>query len=398
MSMLQGERNNMATKLRVALNQRSVGALTVEKETIVWDRRLTGFGVRVYPSGTKVYIAQARGPHGTRRISLGRHGWLGTVEARRVAARAISKILGGEEPQAHRFGTRGGPTVAQAAEKYLTEHVAVHCKTRTLEIRETVIRLHILPALGRMPLTAVRLADALTLHHKLASMPTQANVVAITLSQIFRKAQLWGLVPPGTDPGAQVKLYRLRGRERFLTEVEVERLGRVLEEEHAHGRTLSSAIEAIRLLMLTGCRKNEIIKLRWTDVDLKARELRLRDSKTGPRVVPLSPAAVSLLEGLTQSAEGEWVIPGRKPGRHFTGLGAAWRRLRVRANLQDVRLHDLRHSFASTALALGESLPTIAKLLGHRRIESTARYAHLERSAVREAAERVAISLAKDIL
>lgn len=133
-------------------------------------------------------------------------------------------------------------------------------------------------------------------------------------------------------------------------------------------------------------------------MDLEGRELRLRDSKTGPRVVALSPAAVSVLEGLIQSAEGEWVLPGKIPGTHLNKLGNAWRRLRVRADLPDVRLHNLRHSFASTALALGENLPMIAKLLGHRRIGSTARYAHLEHNAVREVAERVATSLAKDIL
>lgn len=385
----------MATKQTVTLNQRSVAALTVEKDTVVWDRRLKGFGLRVYPSGTKVYIAQARGPGGSRRVSLGRHGWLGAAEARKAAVRAIAKIVAGEEPPSLR---PGGLTVARAAEKYLTEYVAVHCKPNTLRIRKNAIRLHILPALGRMPLAAVRPADALALHHALASTPTQANINAITLSQIFRKAQLWGLVPRGTDPCAQIKLYRLRGRERYLTGVEVARLGRVLEEEQANGRTPTSVIEAIRLLMLTGCRKNEILGLRWTDVDLEARELRLSDSKTGPRAVPLSPAAVSVLEGLIRSAETEWVLPGKIPGTHLNKLGNAWRRLRVRADLQDVRLHDLRHSFASTALALGESLPMIAKLLGHRRIESTARYAHLKRSAVREAAERVAISLAKDIL
>lgn len=385
----------MAMKSRATLTQRGVEALKVDREAVVWDRRLAGFGVRVYPSGTKVYVAQARGPNGSRRVSVGRHGLLRTVEARKAAARAIAGIVEGEQP---RGGGRGGPTVAQAAQRYLSEYAVPRCKPRTVQMRDSVIRLHILPALGRMRLTAVRPEHALALHHGLSSTPTQANIVAITLSQIFRQAQLWGLLPPGTDPCAQVKLYRQRRRERFLTGVEVERLGRVLKEEQAHGRTWPSAIEAIRLLMLTGCRKNEILSLRCTDVDLNGRELRLRDSKTGPRVVPLSPAAVSLLERVIQSAEGEWVMPGRKPGTHLKRLGNAWRRLRVRADLQDVRLHDLRHSFASTALAVGESLPTIAKLLGHRRIQSTARYAHLQRSAVREAAERVAISLAKDVL
>ena len=291
-----------------------------------------------------------------------------------------------------------GPTVAEAADKYLKEYLAVRCKPRTVQLRESIIRNHILPALGPRPLASVGRRDALALHHGLAATPTQANMVIVTLSQIFRKARLWGLAPPGADPCAHVRPYRQRRRERFLTGAEIARLGRVLEDELENGRTLPSAIAAIRLLMLTGCRKNEILTLRWTDVDLQLRELRLRDSKTGPRTVPLSPAAVRLLRDLPLHPDGVWVIPGRRPGAHLKKLGNAWRRLRARAELDDVRLHDLRHSFASRALALGESLPMIARLLGHRRIESTARYAHLARGAVRDAAERVATSLAEDVL
>ncbi|MCZ0952416.1 MAG: site-specific integrase, partial [Rhodospirillaceae bacterium] len=147
-----------------------------------------------------------------------------------------------------------------------------------------------------------------------------------------------------------------------------------------------------------GCRRGEILGLRWEDVDLESRELRLPDTKTGPRTVPLSPAAVKLLAGLPRYEGGPWVIPGRKPGTHLVRLGNAWRLLRKRAGLNDVRLHDLRHSFASSALALGESLPMIARLLGHRQIASTARYAHLAGAAVSAAAARVADSLAEDIL
>jgi len=389
----------VSKRRRRNINNRTVEALSVDKDTVFWDRRLAGFGVRAYPSGAKVYIAQARGPDGAKRVTLGRHGVLRAGEARRLAARSVGRIVAGQDPAPQRLGTRhSGPTVAEAAEKYLTGYAAVHCKPRTVQLRESVIRVHILPALGSRPLSSLTREDALDLHQRLASTPTQANTVIVTLSQIFLKSQLWGLVPPGTDPCAQVQLYRQRKRERFLTEAEISRLGRVLEEELQHGRTLPSAIAAIRLLMLTGCRKNEILTLRWKEVDFKARQLRLRDAKTGPRAVPLSGAAVRLLEGLRRSAAGEWVIEGGKPGTHLKKLGNAWRRLRIRADLQDVRLHDLRHSFASSALALGESLPMIGKLLGHRRIESTARYAHLARGAVREAAERVAGSLAEDVL
>ena len=197
------------------------------------------------------------------------------------------------------------------------------------------------------------------------------------------------MVPESTNPCRHMPLYRRRKRERFLTEAEFARLGRVLEEALKLGDAMPQTVAAIRLLMLTGCRKNEVLRLRWADVDLKSRELRLRDSKVGPRVVPLSRSAIELLAGLPRLPGDGWVFPGQKPGRHLRSIELAWRRLRARAGLADVRLHDLRHSFASIALALGESLPMIQKLLGHKRSASTVRYAHIARPAVHEVANRV---------
>ena len=150
--------------------------------------------------------------------------------------------------------------------------------------------------------------------------------------------------------------------------------------------------------MLTGCRRNEILTLRWEDVHLDVNELRLRDSKTGPRAVPLSPAAVKVIAELPRAAGNPWVIAGRRPGARLSDFNSHWYRVRSRAGLEDVRLHDLRHSFASRALALGESLPMIGKLLGHTKIQTTARYAHLARDSIHVSAARVAASIGADIL
>ena len=150
--------------------------------------------------------------------------------------------------------------------------------------------------------------------------------------------------------------------------------------------------------MLTGCRKSEILSLKWQNVDLAAGELRLADSKTGPRAVPLSPPAVRVLAELPRLPGSPWVIPGQKPGTHLTNLDGPWWIVRKRAGLEEVRIHDCRHSFASRALALGESLPVIAKLLGHSDIETTARYAHLAHDSIHETAQRIADSIAADIL
>ena len=152
--------------------------------------------------------------------------------------------------------------------------------------------------------------------------------------------------------------------------------------------------------LTTGCRKSEILTLRWSDVDLDAGELRLADSKTGPRAVQLPPTAVELLEALPRRKDSSWVFPGNdRDGRYSGGgLDHAWRTVRAAAGLEDVRMHDLRHSFASRALALGETLPVIGKLLGHSDIETTARYAHLAQDSIHETAERIAESIAADIL
>ena len=382
------------------LNNRTVDGLKADRETLVWDRHLPGFAVRVYPSGTRTYIVQTRGPYGARRVTLGRHGAINATEARRRAWQAIARIKAGEEPLPEHSASRRavGPKLADMAARYMDEYVAVRCKPATMRIRSAAIYRHIVPRLGNLRIGAVKRRHVTALHQRLAATPVQANNVIVTLSQIYTKAQDWGIIAEGINPCRHVELYRQRKRERFLTETEFKRLGRVLEEASASGGATPEAIAAIRLLILTGCRRGEILGLRWEEVDLKARELRLPDTKTGPRVVPLSPAAVELLAGLRRSGASRWVIPGRKPGAHMVRLGNAWRLLRKRAGLHDVRLHDLRHSFASSALALGESLPMIARLLGHRQIASTARYAHLARASVHEAAARVADSLAEDIL
>ena len=383
-------------KARTTISNRMVAALEVSRDTVFWDRELAGFGVRAYPSGGRVYVAQARGPAGSRRVTIGRHGVIGADEARRRAAAVIARVKAGEQPRPAR--PSGGPTVAGFAARYLAEHVAIRCKPKTAETARSAVNRYILPALGKLPMTAVRPARVFALHHRLGDRPAMANAVLATLSHMYALAEGWGAVPEGTNPCRSVTRYPARRRERFLTGAEFDRLGRVLDEAPARGGASPTAVAAIRLLMLTGCRKNEVLRLRWEDVDLDAGELALADAKTGPRAVALSPAARGLLAALPQKPGNPWVFPGHRAGTHMRSIDDAWYILRARAGLDDVRLHDLRHSFASRALALGESLPMIGRLLGHSQLETTARYAHLARDSIHEAAARVAGSIAADIL
>ena len=391
----------MATH-KTTLTNRAVAALKVERDTVYWDRDLPGFGVRVYPGGGKVYIAQAREPdRTTRRVTVGRYDVLNADQARQRAALIIARIRAGEDPVPLPLAAKfnGGPTLADLAERYLEEHVVVRLKPETRRRVRLMLHNHILPALGRLPLEVVERSDVVEFHQKLSDRPVTANKSVKLLSHMYRLGEGWGLVPEGFNPCLSVQKYPERSRERFLTDAEFTRLGHVLNEAVASGAVPLTVVTAIRLLMLTGCRKSEILTLRWADVDLDAGELHLADSKTGPRTVQLPPTAVELLEALPRREDSSWVFPGNdRDGRYSGGgLDHAWRTVRGAAGLEDVRLHDLRHSFASRALALGETLPVIGKLLGHSDIETTARYAHLAHESIHEAAERIAESIAAEM-
>ena len=379
------------------ITEHTVAALPAGKDTVVWDRALTGFGVRVYPSGAKVYVVQARGPKGTKRITVGRHGVIGAQEARRRAALIIARIRAGEAPvpEAQKTETI---TVATLAQRYLREHVVVRCKPTTAAQYRLAIERYIVPALGTRPVSALGRSQVADLQHSLSDRPAMANLVIATLSRMIDQGIAWGVAGEMSNPCRSAPKYRTRRRERFLTDAEFQRLGRVLDAMEAEGRISPYAGAALRLLMLTGCRRNEILTLRWEDVHLHTQELHLTDSKTGPRTVSLSPEAAQVLATLPRLPGNPWVIPGAKPGARLSSLFEPWRRVRARAGLDDVRIHDLRHSYASRALALGESLPVIAKLLGHAQVQTTARYTHLTRDAVKDAAIRVARDIAEDVL
>ena len=374
------------------LTKRSVDALASrEKDYLVWDRDLPGFGVRVLVSGRKVFVVQARGPGGSKRRSIARHGRVPVAEARRQAAVAIDHIKQGTDPNPQ--AVPGEPTVAALAERYMRVHVAVSCKASSAQSYRGVIDNHIVPALGERKLGDVKRADVAALHYALRDTPGVANTTLQVLSQLFYKAEQWRLIGPRRSPCRSIPKYRLRARERYLTGEEYRRLGQVLKTGEADGSLAEAAVAALRLLMLTGCRREEILTLRWDDVDFAARELRLRDSKAGPRMVALTSAAKRVLCAIPRLPGNPWVIAGERPGRRLMTLKSTWRRVRRIAGFQGMRLHDLRHSYASRALAVGESLSMIGELLNHAQVQTTMRYAHLMRGAERAAAARVGDSI-----
>jgi integrase len=248
-----------------------------------------------------------------------------------------------------------------------------------------------------LTVTATARADVAKFHHDLRHIPYQANRCLEIVSKMFNLAEMWGLRPDGTNPRKHIRKYPEEKRERFLSAGELRRIGEVMREMEDEGVELPSAILAARLLALTGCRLGEVMTLKWVHVDLANRLLRLPDSKSGAKVVHLGQPAADLLASGPLVADNPWVISGTLPGQRLSDLQPFWQRVRARAGLKDVRIHDLRHTFASTAVASGQGLPMIGKLLGHTQVQTTARYAHLAAEPVQNAADMVAQNLQRSL-
>ncbi|MFS0738215.1 tyrosine-type recombinase/integrase [Sphingomonas sp. 1P06PA] len=358
-------------------------------EYMIWDSDIAGFGVRVLPSGRRSYLIQYRVGTRSRRVTLGAHGILTPDQARTLAIRELAAVRAGGDPAEDRKQRRAAITVRELSERFDREHISVRVKESTAKEYRRNLKRFILPALGRLRVEEVTRADVAKFHHDLRHIPYQANRNIEIVSKMFNLAEMWGLRPDGSNPRRHIRKYVELKRERFLSAAELTRLSEVLGEMEAERIESAAAISAVRLLVLTGCRLNEIMKLRWEHVDFSAAVLRLPESKTGAKTVHLGRAAVACLATHGRNSLNPYVIPGTLPGKPLSDLQPFWRRVRNRAGLKDVRLHDLRHTYASVAVAAGQSLPMIGKLLGHTQVQTTARYAHLAGDPVHAAANDV---------
>ena len=367
------------------LNQRRVDALNPRKSAYdIRDRDLKGFGVRVLPSGAKRYFIHSQ--HDGRRVwkIVGPTGAIGVGEARNQARVMLAAVReGGNTPDAV---TQNTPFETVADEVF--RRYARNWKPSTLRVNRDYYRNQILPWFEGRSIGDIAAHDVRRWFASLRNTPVAADRSAPVLSVIMRQAEVYGYRPEGTNPCKGIKRYRRQGRERFLSAAEVRRLGEVL----AHYEPRRPQIAAIvRLLLLTGCRKGEILTLKWRFC--REGKLFLPDGKAGPRTVWLSSAAREVLERLPHRSV--WVFPSPKTRSCLTAptLDRAWQRIRAEADLCDVRLHDLRHTYASMALAQGETVLTIGRLLGHRNPATTLKYTHMSDATVHEAADAVGAAL-----
>ena len=378
------------------LTKRSVEGLELhEKEYLVWDREISGFGVRVYPSGRKTYLVQYRSSGRTRRRTIGQHGVLTAIEARDEARKLLGEVAKGGDPSEERQSRLKAPTVAALCDRFLIEYVAEHCKPVTARDYKSIVRRCINPHLGPRKVADITRADIVNLHHALRETPYQANRSLSVLSKMFNLAEDWGLRGDGTNPARRIKKFREEEKKRYLRDNELIRLGEVLSESLEDGTESIYTVSAIQLLVLTGCRLSEILTLRWEYVT--PHHLELPDSKTGKRRIPLPSDAYEILMELPRGENTPYVIQGRRPDRPLVNLQKSWTRIRKQAGLEDVRLHDLRHTYASAAMRGNVDPFKLKEIMGHRNLQTTLRYAHLDDEDVRQNAEFIASRLAGSI-
>lgn len=399
----------------------------------LWDSELKGFGLRVSPKGVKTYFVWYRAGEGRaaqrREYTIARHGEMTPDEARSEAGKVLGRVRLGQDPQANRHRARGDINVAALCDLYLKDGVATK-KDSTLVSDKARIRAHIKPLVGRRPVSAFTTAEAAKFMRDVAAGKSAADAKpsrkALKTQGLKGRALAKIETRRRTDPAARggkgtatrtlgllgaifafavregmradnpvrgVERFKDNKAQRFLSSDELARLTTAIAEAEAEGVN-KHGLNIIRLLTLTGARKSEIEGLRWSEVDFERACLRLADSKTGARIVPLGAAALAVLEALPRSKTSAFVFPTQGDSlRHYVGTPKVWERVRADAGLSGVRLHDLRHTFASFGVAGGLSLPLIAAILGHRDVKTTQQYAHLAESPVKAAADRTAAAI-----
>jgi integrase len=360
----------------------------------IWDAEVKGFGVRCQ-GRSKVYMLKYRIGGRQRWYTIGTHGSPWTPkQARQRALKLLGSVADGKDPAETRDVEKADLSVSALCDEYLREGCTIK-KQSTIEDDRGRIERHIKPLLGRKRVLQVTRSDVVRMMRDIAKKRGRAivkggkgtaNRTVHLLGAIFTYAVDGGHCD--TNPVRGVKFFPSARKERFLSSAELSRLGAALSEAEERGIN-STALNAIRLLALTGCRKSEILSLEWSFVDFEHGHLRLPDSKTGAKVIPVGLPALELLAALPHSSGNPFVFPGSVGGQHFVGLPKVWRKIRSMADIEDVRLHDLRHSFASVAASGKESLLVIGRLLGHSRAATTQRYAHLADDPLQSAADRI---------
>lgn len=408
------------------LIKRNIDALAnPQKQQLLFDDDLAGFGVRIFPTGKKVFVAQYRVGGGRtgrqRRLKIGVYGAITPDEARAQAKDILARAHLGDDQAQRRDQIRKAQTVSELIDAWATDGALVNRRTGARRKQVNVdgdvalANHHLKPLIGSRTVDGLNKGDIQRLRNQIATGQSKAKrkgrargVIKVTggegtatrtvrlFSSILSYAVDAGILE--RNPALGIRLAPSGKRHRYLTSEEMRRLGEVLDRP-APSVTSATAAIIVRLLILTGARRGEIEGLKWSEVDFQFGMLRKETSKTGAKIIPLARAALQLLDEQRQWASGNqlWVFPAQRGDGHFDGLSKEWRRIRRAAKITDVRIHDLRHTFASVGAGGGVGLSLIGGILGHREASTTQRYAHLADTPLRAAADIIGSEVAASL-
>jgi integrase len=361
----------------------------------LWDSEVKGFGVR-RQRGRPHYFFAYRFAGRRHWVTLGEHGGnLTTEQARKKAEELRGKVAFGGNPAGEKAADKKSGTVKELAERFMEDHAPARNKASTVAEYERLIRLHIEPTLGAYRVNSVTESDIAQWHAKFKKHRVAGNRSLALIKYLFSLAEKWGARDRKLgNPARGIEMFPEKSRERLLTAEELARLGAALDAAEKEKSEHASVIACIRLLILTGARLSEILTLKWEYLDFDRSVARLPDSKTGKKTLPLGAPALELLSALPRHRGEPYVCSGIDKGAHFVGIQKPWRRIRADAKLPDLRIHDLRHGWASIAAMAGDSLLLIGKVLGHKQARTTERYAHLQDDPVQAVADKTARHIA----
>ncbi len=364
--------------MRAKLTKRQIDVLAPSTKTrTVWDTDLKGFGLRISPGGTKAYVVKYRYRNKQHWHTIGKHGRGWTADlARKEVTRIFGEIAQGHNPLAKNARWGRSPTVSDTLDRYLEEHVAIHNKKRTREEVNRIVRTKIRPTFGHLKVVEVTKSEIQSWHLTMQLTPREANHALAVLSKCMSLcANIWGYIQ--SNPCLGLPRFRENSRDRFFDASELKRLGAAIRQSRNENLIGPKELTVVELLALTGCRRSEILGLTWQEVDLDSGFLRLRDAKTGDRLVPLGQPAIDLLKDMRRPLSPDEIVIQRNAGGEPVSpntLYKAWKRLCNLARLEDANLHDLRHTTGTIGGQSGANAFEVRDLLGHRGIAMTARY------------------------
>ena len=350
-----------------------------------WDDAVSGLAVRIYPSGRRAFVLSYRSAGAKRMLTLGGYGALTLDQARKKAQREKGRVLDGQDPLEQRQQARHAPTVRELARDYLDRHALPHKRASSVRDDVAMIENDILPALGAKKVAAVRRRDIETLHQSKSATPYRANRMLALMSKMLNLAVKWDW---RTDnPATGVQKFHEEKRKRWLSTEELFRLSEALD-----GHPNVRAANAVRMLMLTGARKSEVLRAEWSEIDFVRGVWTKPSAHTKQKQsehLPLSAPALLLLSRMREiDPTGQHLFPGDRGDRPLRDVKKFWPVICQAACLTGARLHDLRHSYASHLVSSGLSLEIVGRLLGHTQAATTQRYSHLADDPLRAATER----------